>query len=73
MSDRPAMQLTSFRQALASQPEAATQLPPATFYRYVNGNVPAAVRWLMRYPALLRALADDAERDQATSTSVSAN
>jgi hypothetical protein len=55
-------QLSEFRRALALRPEALADLPLNTGWRYMNGEFPKAVRWLLQYPDILRALADDAER-----------
>ena len=56
------MRPQSFRVALAQYPDAVNELSDDTLLRYTRGNFPKAVQWLLRYPALLRALADDAEQ-----------
>lgn len=54
-----------FRTQLEKHPEFLSSLAPATAYRYRNGVLPAVVsNWLLQHPALLRALAEDAERHQ---------
>jgi hypothetical protein len=50
-----------FRRALRESETATTAIPPATFYRYARGELPATLEWLLRDAALLRALADDAD------------
>lgn len=55
----------AFLEALAENPEAIQELSPMTFWRYANGILPKGIDWLMRHPNLLRALAEDAERQQA--------
>jgi len=57
------MKPQSFRAALAQHPEAVEELSDDTLLRYTRGNFPKAVQWLIRYPLLLRGLADDAERE----------
>ncbi len=57
------MKPQSFRAALAQNPEAVEELSDDTLLRYTRGNFPKAVQWLIRYPSLLRGLADDAERE----------
>ena len=56
------MKPQAFRAALAQHPDAVDELSDDTLLRYTRGNFPKAVQWLLRYPSLLRALADDAER-----------
>jgi len=56
--------LTEFRTALARNPEALDELSDDSFLRYARGEFPQAVKWLMRYPELLRALARDAEQQR---------
>ena len=41
------------------------ELPPETFRRYASGELPRAVQWLMRHPALLRTIADFVEATDA--------
>lgn len=55
----------AFNNALARHPHAVSELKRSTYVRYVQGEFPAVVQWLMRYPSLLRALAEDAEAAQA--------
>lgn len=54
-----------FRAALLKRPEAMDEIAHDTIVRYLRGDMPRAVRWLMRHPDLLRALAQDAEEAQA--------
>lgn len=56
--------LSEFRAALARHPDALDELTDDSFLRYARGEFPQAVKWLMKYPELLRALANDAERLQ---------
>ena len=56
------MELPAFRAALGQYPQAIEELPDNTLVRYMKGDFPRAVKWLLRYPALLRALADDADQ-----------
>ncbi len=56
------MRLLAFRSALVQHPQAVEELPDKTLVRYVQGDFPRAVKWLLRYPALLRALADDVDQ-----------
>ncbi|MDP9317023.1 MAG: hypothetical protein M3R24_40250 [Chloroflexota bacterium] len=58
-----APRIASFLDTLKQHPEATAELPVNTYWRYVNAIFPGMVVWLMCYPALLRALADDAERN----------
>ena len=55
-----------FREALSKVPAATASLPTMTLWRYTNGLFPKSLRWLLRHPQLLRALAEDAERQQTT-------
>jgi hypothetical protein len=55
---------SKFVEAIRRNPSVANELNPMTFWRYVNGQFPKALRWLMQHPELLRALADDAEAAQ---------
>lgn len=56
------MEVYSFRRILSQHPTALRELSDDTRLRYEKGKFPKAVQWLLRYPALMRALADDAER-----------
>ncbi len=56
------MRPQAFRAALAQHPDAVNELSDDTLLRYTRGNFPKAVQWLLRYPALMRALADDADQ-----------
>lgn len=56
--------LPSYRAALKAHPEATDELTSGTYDRYANAVFPQSIRWLLRNPALLRALAEDAERGQ---------
>jgi hypothetical protein len=53
--------LQEFRKTLEQTPEAAIELSDDTRTRYKQGQVPQVVRWLVRHPALIHALARDAE------------
>lgn len=64
--------LSEFRAALAQHPEAIDELSEDSFLRYARGQFPQAVQWMMRYPALLHALARDAERLQKDDQPVAA-
>jgi hypothetical protein len=50
-----------FIAALQQHPSAVHDLTSMTFWRYINGQFPKALRWIVQYPELLRALAEDAE------------
>jgi len=63
------MKLMTFRLTLAQHPDAAEELSDETLLRYVRGEFPKAVLWLMKHPALLRALAEDAEANAAPTES----
>jgi hypothetical protein len=54
-----------FHQVLQRHPEAVAELPPETFRRYASGELPRAVQWLMRHPAMLRTIADFVEATDA--------
>lgn len=55
-------ELRSFLDALKRTPEAAIELSDDTRVRYHQGRVPRLLRWLVRHPALIAALAADAQR-----------
>jgi hypothetical protein len=50
----------NLRAALRANHEAAQALPPATFYRYVAGELPGTLEWFLQYPDVLEALLTDA-------------
>ena len=54
------MELQHFRSALTRHPEAAIELSDDTRDRYKRGQIPKVILWLLRHPALIKALADDA-------------
>jgi hypothetical protein len=54
--------LPEFRAALVQHPEALAELSDDSLLRYTRGQLPRVLRWMMRYPALLHALARDAEQ-----------
>jgi hypothetical protein len=54
------LKVDHFKQALKSDPDAAAELPDRSYHRYITGDFPTIVRWLMRYPTLLLALEKDA-------------
>lgn len=56
--------LPEFRAALVQHPEALSELSDDSLLRYTRGELPRVLRWMMRYPALLHALARDAEQLQ---------
>lgn len=56
-----AIELTNFQNEIKRTPEFSKQVPQSTAWRYTKGKLPKAVQHLMLYPALLRALAEDAE------------
>lgn len=58
------MQLPLFRATLVQHPEAVEELSNETLLRYARGDFPKVMRWLIRYPALLRALAEDVDAMQ---------
>ena len=47
--------------ALGPESAAILNVTPRTITRYRKGDLPYHIQKLMRYPSLLRALADDAE------------
>ena len=55
------LNLDHFRKALGDEPEALRELGPMSLRRYLVGDFPQAIRWMLKYPRLLRALARDAE------------
>lgn len=50
-----------FRRAWCAYASTQAEIPASTFYRYAHGELPATLEHLLRNPALLLALADDAE------------
>lgn len=50
----------NFVEALNKNQKAAQELPPMTLWRYTNGKLPKALRWLLSHPDLLQALYTDA-------------
>jgi hypothetical protein len=52
-----------FRKALRANPDAAAELPERSYHRYITGDWPQVVRWLLKYPELLAALEKDARED----------
>lgn len=46
------------------EPEAAFALSPDTLRRYNSGNVSRTLKWLLRYPSLMRRLAEFAEQNE---------
>lgn len=61
MSDEPLL-LPTFRETLKRHPDALKELPETTRDRYRAGMLPRNfVRWLLRHPQLLYALAEDAK------------
>jgi hypothetical protein len=55
------MPFPRFRAAMRENLDAVEDLPHATFYRYVKGELPANLIWFIQHPRLLRALAEDAD------------
>lgn len=62
------LELKFFRRTLARYPDAVNDLSNDTLLRYLKGDLPKSIKWLMRYPSLLRALAEDAEAAQERNT-----
>jgi hypothetical protein len=56
----PKLDLEHFKAALLRNPEAAEALGPMSYRRYLGGDFPGAIRWLMRYPEVGAALMRDA-------------
>jgi hypothetical protein len=54
------LRLAAFGEALRGRPEAAAALGPMSYRRYLGGDFPGAIRWLMRYPEVGAALMKDA-------------
>lgn len=54
------LDLPNFRRALRNNPDAMSSLSDMSYRRYMQGDFPAAIRWLLQYPDLLIALATDA-------------
>lgn len=67
------MRPNAFRTALAQLPEAVNELSDDTLIRYARGDFPKVVRWLIRHPSLLRALADDADGESQQATDLCLN
>lgn len=66
MSDLiPPIDYTEFSQTLARTPAAGIELSDDTRARYMRGVVPNQIDWLVRHPALLRALLRVAETYQS--------
>jgi len=61
----PKLEVPNFARALADDPTAKREIPKATYYKWISGDFPAVLRWLMRHPKALAALARDAEDIQA--------
>jgi hypothetical protein len=57
------MRPNAFRTELSQLPDAVSELSDDTLIRYARGDFPKVVKWMMRYPTLLRALANDAEEE----------
>ena len=53
-----------FRATLAASPEAVKELSDDSILRYARGQFPKALLWLIRHPALLSALAEDAQQQK---------
>ena len=51
------LDLPHFREAIRPY---VRDVSPATFYRYLNGDLPPFARWLIARPDIAQALADDA-------------
>lgn len=54
-------ELAEFRKTLGRTPEAGIELSDDTRARYLQGQVPQVIRWLVRYPSLIEALMRDAQ------------
>lgn len=59
MADK-SLPFPNFREALRANHEAANKLPPATFYRYAKGELPATFEWFLEFPDVLEGLVADA-------------
>jgi hypothetical protein len=55
------VRIARFLAALREDPVAAAELTDSTWKRWVSAQFPANVKWLLKAPHVLRALADDAE------------
>lgn len=64
---------TFFREALIRHPDAVAELSANTFWRYVNGELPKSIVWMLRHPALLRALADCADSQPVATATTPTN
>jgi len=60
-ADMPKLNLENFKAALLRNPEAAEALGAMSYRRYLGGDFPAAIRWLMRFPDVGAALMKDAK------------
>jgi hypothetical protein len=67
------LDLPRFEEALRENPDAAKALGRMSYRRYLDGEFPAAIRWLMRFPTVGRALMDDAEAITAETSSISSS
>lgn len=54
--------LPRFRAELRRDDDARNELKDTTLFRYAKGVLPSVMVWFLRHPAMLRALADDAEQ-----------
>jgi hypothetical protein len=57
----PKLELREFRKSLIRNPDAASALGVMSYRRYLDGDFPAAIRWLMKYPDVGVALMKDAK------------
>lgn len=55
------------QEALRYHPAAAADLPAETYRRYVQGQLPKPILWLLRHPGMLRTLADLADEQSSPS------
>ncbi len=60
MSDDRPIPTPRYRAALEQHPDALSALPYSTRQRRLDGGLPPIFKWLLRYPDLLDALAEDA-------------
>jgi hypothetical protein len=63
--------LSFFVTVLLRHPEALLEISPNTMRRYASGTLPQVLKWLLRFPALLRELADRAEQQARQSAKLS--
>jgi hypothetical protein len=50
----------NLRRAMKRNQDASDALKPATYFRFIKGELPANLEWFLEYPDMLDALATDA-------------